>query len=286
MDKRNILIVYFSLELSREIIEAKLISLYLWEKYQLELSVKEILGKTDRKLTDNEYDLIYEGLDWINSLKDHLIIFDDSLNSKKFYRRVLTILDSIGYSYEDEHGIKKYKMQDDDKIVLTIIDHMSLVRPEVGRTKKQEMDLLSQYAITLRNRCGISPVIVMQTNRDATSMDRRKGGTYQTPQLSDAKDSAGPSEDAEIALFLFDPFREKLQTYRGYNISNGLKRNARSLFVLKNRFGESDIEVPLNFFGKIGLFKELPKPEEIISYDELTSLTPVNNTSEINTIQF
>lgn len=274
IDNMNILIIYFSLELSKEMIEGKLLSLYLWEKFNVELSVRDILGKTNRKPTAEEYKLIDEGLQWISSLSDRLVIYDMSLNSKKYYHLLLTELDKQGKSYTDDKGIKRFVMNDTDKVVLAIVDHMSLIRPEEGRTKKQEMDLLSQYAVTIRNRCGVSPVMVMQTNRDATSMDRRKGGTYQTPQLSDSKDSGGPIEDSEIALFLFDPFREKLQTYKGYNISNGLKRNAKSLFVLKNRYGEADVEVPLNFFGRIGLFRELPKPEEITSYDEITELIP------------
>ena len=36
------------------------------------------------------------------------------------------------------------------------------------------MDLISSYLVTLRNRCKISPIVIMQANRDSSSMDRRK----------------------------------------------------------------------------------------------------------------
>ena len=46
----------------------------------------------------------------------------------------------------------------------------------------------------------------------------------------------------------------------------------RSITVLKNRYGESDIEVGTTFYGKCGLWKELPKSDEIYDYEKyLTS---------------
>ena len=41
--------------------------------------------------------------------------------------------------------------------------------------------------------------------------------------------------------------------------------------VLKNRFGDCDVEVGMNFFGGINTFHELPKPDEIFDYERYTS---------------
>lgn len=283
MDNQNIINIMFSLELSKEMIQGKLMSLYLYEKYGVSLGIRDIIGKTNLKPTEEQYAYIEDALNWLESIKSKLIIYDISLNAARYYHLVTKELDKLGITYQDEKGIKQFLPNDPEKVINVIVDHMSLIRPDSGRTKKQEMDLISQYAVTLRNKFAISPIMIMQFNRDQTSMERRKGGTYQTPQLSDAKDSSGPIDDSEICLFLFDPFREKLQSYRGYNIANGLKRNAKSLFILKNRYGESDLEVPLNFFGKIGLFKELPKPEDITDYEALTSLnnSNISNSSDL-----
>lgn len=66
---------------------------------------------------------------------------------------------------------------------------------------------------------------------------------------------------------MFNPFREKLASYKGYNIKE-LEGNFRVLSVLKNRYGEADVEVGCAFYGKTGLFKELPKPDEIYDYEK------------------
>ena len=41
--------------------------------------------------------------------------------------------------------------------------------------------------------------------------------------------------------------------------------------VLKNRYGEADVEIGVNFFGKCGIWKELPKPDEIYDYERYTN---------------
>ena len=45
---------------------------------------------------------------------------------------------------------------------------------------------------------------------------------------------------------------------------------------LKNRNGKSDKNIGVSFFGSIGLWKELPKPEEINDYEPYTKLIQEN----------
>jgi len=40
--------------------------------------------------------------------------------------------------------------------------------------------------------------------------------------------------------------------------------------VLKNRYGDCDVEIGCNFFGAINMFHELPKPDEIYDYYRYT----------------
>ena len=103
---------------------------------------------------------------------------------------------------------------------------------KVIATKKEEIDLASNYLITLRNRCGVSPVVVMQTNRGATSMDRRKEGLSEF-KLEDLKESGTPADDSNVVLAIFNPSREKLASYRGYKVAKGLERYIKIYNLLK-----------------------------------------------------
>lgn len=62
----------------------------------------------------------------------------------------------------------------------------------------------------------------------------------------------------------------------------GLRDRYRGLCLIKNREGEPDKYIPMNFFGEIGLWEELPKAEEISDFSIYAHLVKedVNNNSE------
>ncbi len=41
---------------------------------------------------------------------------------------------------------------------------------------------------------------------------------------------------------------------------------------LKNRYGQADVNKGLAFYGEIGMFRELPKPEDIGDYEPYLTL--------------
>lgn len=104
----------------------------------------------------------------------------------------------------------------------------------------------------------------MQQNRDSSSMDRRKEGLSE-PNLNDVRDSSSPVNDSDVTLQLFYPFREKLNSYRGYPIigDKAFKSGFRSCIINKNRYGIANQVIGMAFYGSVGYFKELPKAESI-----------------------
>ena len=258
---------YFSLEMSGEMLYAKLLSLYIYEKYKVELSTKELLSrKRNYTLSEKNYNIVKECMPWLKKVEEKVHVYDKSLNADSLYSILMKRIESDGHFEQINEHQKIYHMNNEKLVHTVIIDHLSLVRRSNNRTLKEEMDLISAYLVTLRNKCKISPVVIMQTNRSSTSMDRRKEG-LNNMRIDDTKDSGAPAQDAEVIISLFNPFREKLASYKGYNIKE-LEGNFRVLSVLKNRYGEADVEVGCAFYGKIGLFKELPKPDEIYDYEK------------------
>ena len=252
LDDNNFKITYFSLEISAELLFAKLLSLHIFDTYGVELSTKELLSrKKDYKLSEEHYKLVQESMPWLKKVESVISVYDKGLNAKTLYTLLMKELEHEG-TFKETEGRKLYKSNNEDLIHLVVIDHLSLCRPSEGRSLKEEMDLISSYLVTLRNMCKISPLVIMQVNRNSTSMDRRKEGMSNIT-LNDAKDSGSPIQDSEIVISLFSPHREKLSTYRGYDIKQ-LQHNFRSITCLKNRYGESDVEIGCAFYGKIGYF--------------------------------
>jgi replicative DNA helicase len=115
--------------------------------------------------------------------------------------------------------------------------------------------------IILRNKCFHSPVLIQQLSRAISTADRFKLGRVE-PQLSDFKESGCTQEDANVVIALFSPQRYDIETFKEYNITK-LRDRFRSLSVLKNRDGEADKLLGMMFIGEVGVFKELPPPQEM-----------------------
>lgn len=183
----NFLVFYASLEMSSEMVFGKLLSLYIFEKYGVRLSINHIFSrKKNYTLSDDEYKLVMEGLEWIKTIEKKIIIYDKALNADSLYAILMNLLEKQGNFEESEH--RKIYTPNNPKLVFNIvIDHISLLQPNKGRDLKREIDLATSYLITLRNMCKISPIIVQQINRDAASMDRRKQGLSDMYALLDFK---------------------------------------------------------------------------------------------------
>lgn len=271
INNENFKVIYYSLEMSAEALFVKLLSIYLWEKYGKELSFKELLSKKRGKtLSEEDFELVKDAKNWLDRIEEIITVYDRSLTADRMYAHLLKELGKYG-RFEETDTRKIYIPNNKNQVILVVIDHIALMRKDKGRTKKEEIDLASNYLATLRNRCGISPLILMQMNRGSSSMDRRNAG-FQEPQLDDIKDSGGPSEDAEIVLAVFHPHREKLVTYKDYKIKGMLENTFRAIIVLKNRYGDTDVSIGNGFYGNVGVWKELPRGKEINDYEPYLTL--------------
>lgn len=265
LEDGNFHVTYYSLEMSSELLFAKLLSMYIFDTYGIELSTKELFSKEKGyTLSEKDYEIVKSCLPWLHKVEECITVYDKALSAEILYTTLMEELKKTG-TFKEGETRTIYTPNNEDLVHLVVIDHLSLVRKSKGRSLKEEMDLISSYLVTLRNRCQISPLVIMQANRDSTSMDRRKAG-LDNMQISDIKDSGSPAQDAEIIISIFNPFRERLTSYRGYDLK-ALQSRLRSITVLKNRYGEADVEVCCAFYGKCGLWKELPKSDEIYDYD-------------------
>lgn len=254
----------FSLEMSADKILAKLLSTYIFEKYGVRLSLKQLLSVQKGFILNDEcYAIVKECIPWLKRVEFILTIYDKSATAKSIYSNILKELEERG-RFEETDKRKIYYPNDPDLVHLVIIDHLARVFCSPGNTLKQEMDLTSKYLYSLKNRCGISPIVIQQMNRGIQSMDRRKEGMV-IPLTSDLKDTNSTVEDAEIILAIFDPDKAKLNSHRGYDIKQ-LDKKFRSIFVLKSRYGESDVEDFIYYDGKCNKWVEMPASAAIHDY--------------------
>lgn len=259
---KDVSILYYSFEMSEDVLQAKLLSQYIWDTFGEVVTFKDILSYTDT-LSEKHEELINKSIDWLESVDKKLMIYDKALTPNAIYATCKRWLSNFGdFVKIDEHR-EEYVDKNPDKYKVVLIDHVGLIAgPD---SKKVKIDTTVDFFIYFRNKCSITGVFIQQMNRNAKSMDR-KLNSYELYQLDDFKDTSGTTDASEVVMALYFPYREKIPKCEGYPIQNTLKKRFRLCMVLKNRYGIADINIGLNFFGEIGKFNELPKPEEITDY--------------------
>jgi len=268
--KYPVYFLYFSLELPANVLLAKLMSLYCAEEFGVYLTLDDILS-FQSPISDDNIEYLKSAKKWIDGISEHLIIVDSMLNCKTLYHEALNFASRFG-TFEEIEGKKRYLAKNPNQRLIGVIDHGLLMNPSEGRELKQEIDTAASYMVTLKNKLNMSWFMLMQQNRDASSMDRRKAELSE-PTLNDIKQTGAVGDASDVVIQLFYPFREKLATYRGYKIlgDQGLTRWHRSLIISKNRYGIADQVINTWFAGSVGWFLALPPPDQITDYTQFQS---------------
>ena len=261
--ERDPYFIMFNLEMTPEQIYAKLLSMYIYDEFSEQIKFKEMFSRgRDSMLSDSHYELIKRCEPFLDLLDERIIFHDGAFNAERFRNCLNEDLKKFGVFNANE-----YHPFNPNQVVAVIVDHLSLTRASNGHTKKEEMDLVSSYAVQYRNKCCIvSPIMIMQFNRDSGNHERLKQG-LQEPTANDLKDTGAVYEDSHIVIALHSPLKFKLSSYRGYDIK-ALGQNFVSCILLKSRFGTSDIVIGLGFYGDCSTYRELPKADKIVDYDK------------------
>ena len=281
---KPIAILFYSFEMSKEVLFAKLISRYIWETFKQVITYEDILSLTS-PISDEKYEYVKKSIDWIKYLDSLVTVYDKPLSPSGIYGTCKDWLRKFGdFTQLGEHK-ETYDEHDTEMYKIVLIDHVGLIGG--NDSKKVKIDTVADYMIYFRNKCNITGVFVQQLNRGVSSVERKTNG-FELIGLEDFKDSSGTTDASEVVIALYSPYREKIARCEGYPIQNVLKNRFLLVEIIKNRFGRSGVNIGTVFHGEINLFRELPLPTEISDYEEYINLNyvkPVEN-QEIDKKEF
>lgn len=273
---RPIAVLFYSFEMSKEVLFAKLISRYIWETFKQVITYEDILSLT-LPISDEKYEYIKKSIDWIKYLDSLVTVYDKPLSPSGIYGTCKDWLRKFGdFTQVGEHK-ETYDEHDTEMYKIVLIDHVGLIGG--NESKKVKIDTVADYMIYFRNKCNITGVFVQQLNRGVSSVERKING-FELIGLEDFKDSSGTTDASEVVIALYSPYREKIARCEGYPIQNVLKNRFLLVEIIKNRFGRSGVNIGTVFHGEINLFRELPLPTEISDYEEFINLNyvkPIEN---------
>lgn len=258
--------ILFNLEMTRSQIYAKLVSMYIFDTFGEQIRFKEMFSRgKDCILSDEHLELIKQCDSFIDELDKRIKCIDGSLNEEKFVKNLQVELLRFGHW---KSGI--FVPNNPKQVVVSMIDHMSLIKGSQGRSKKEEMDAVSRAGVILRNTTKIlSPIEIAQFNRGSGSDERLKQDMLEPTEM-DFKDTGSLYENAQVVIALYSPVKQKRRTWNKYNVEN-LDQILIGTYLLKSRFGTSNICVATAFYGDCSHYYELPAANQIYDYTKYTN---------------
>lgn len=269
--KVKIKILYFSFEVTLVNKIAKFAAWKLYNNKKILIDINYIKSRGNCKIDDNIKNHILELENEIDILESIITIYDTPLNPTGIHKILQEFYKANGtYEKIDEYKTK-YIPNDPNLYVIGIFDHIGLTRKEQGFTDKQNIDKLSEYCVYHRNKHNFIPVLISQFNRSLAEAERQlklKGSktiNYESlrPQQNDWKETGNIGQDSNVMFGLFSPNRYEIPVFDNYEV-NILGDRFRSINVPKARDGVPDINVGLAYIGEIGMFKELPKADDMM----------------------
>ena len=261
--------ILFSMERSKIYTLAKWTSRKIFLEQGILIPIPKLLGWWDTKLTKDEHDLFLAHRDYIEELCSYCDIIENNHNPTGIYKYIKSYAEANGRIDQIDEYHKIYTPNHSNEIVIPIIDHIGLVRPEKGMNKKEAIDKTSEFMQWARDFLGYSPVVVAQINRDLSNPIYQKMDSFE-PNLDQVKESGRPSEDSDCVISIFQPSRFKTND-NSYKVDKFISPEGgdyfRSIKILKNTYGESEIRCGMAFMGQTGDFKELPKSKEMENFD-------------------
>lgn len=267
-NKLSMKVVLFSFERSKIYTKTKWLARKIFADHGKLIPIGKMLGwYTDNKLTYDEHDLIKMYEDYINELCEFVTIIEGADNPTGCYKYIKKLALERGVVESISEHKKVYVPNNSNEIIIPIVDHIGLTRMERGyTTKKEAIDKLTEYAQEWRDFYGYTPVLVAQITRELGGVQYQKLTEFE-PTIDHIKESGTPGEAADVILSIFDPIRYNT-TVPGYDANKLINKDTgakffRSLKILKNTYGEDSIRVGCAFHGAIGMFRELPKRDDM-----------------------
>lgn len=257
---------YFCLEESKESLIAQFMSYVLFTKSKGKVIVsQETLMSTKSELPQYVIEEIEKHKDYIQGFLECVDYIEDVYHPFGIYKHLLDYAEAHGtqtrktvmYGDKPTEIDDVYIVDDEEEIVLTIVDHISLLSHKAGSSLQDSITQLSGFLINLRNKYGYSSVIVQQQALAQSSIEGIKFNQGE-PTISGLGDSKLTSRAVDISFGIYSPFQNKIEEYESYDTKFYMD-NIRFLSVLLSRHGGLGTKVPLYFNGAINFYSELDR---------------------------
>lgn len=168
-----IAILFYSFEMSKEVLQAKLVSRYIWDEFNEIVTYEDILSLSS-PISERHYELYELSKPWLEKITKLILIYDKPLSPSGVYGTCKEWLRGFGTFIPISEHKEDYIENDPNMYKVVISDHVGLYAGP--GSKKEKIDTVADYMIYFRNKCNITKIFVQQLNRGVSSVDRKTNG--------------------------------------------------------------------------------------------------------------
>jgi replicative DNA helicase len=291
----NIKIFYFALEESRQEFIDTMICNFISSRCNIRMDLLTLQGFRENALDDATMKVIEDNIDEVETLLEKVEVIDSVYNPTGIYKYCRDYADKNGkHVYEDKEFIKNkldkegnkittkeivkvyshYVPNDHNSITIVVVDHMSLLTPEVNKetgTMMSQHQTMAQWSTNyalkqVTKHWGWAVVNVIQQEQSGEKEQfTNTGDSIQKktePSLAGFANNKELQRDAKVIIGVYSPDRFGFEDYHDYDI-NRFRDTFRALKILKNRFGAPNKYYHYLFDGATNRFAELPQPTQV-----------------------
>lgn len=275
-------VIYFTLEMSVEAKYHEFLSHLLFRLDNL------IVSPTQLKSVDNKHPIDQKILDLLQTerYQRYIRLYEEKVQYE-FEDSNPTGINKICRDYAKAHGRfnntmpyevvnpvtgekeTRYKLDpdnpytpdDEEEYRIILIDNAANLTPEKGMSKKETIDKMSKYCITLRDQLKYIVVLIQHQAQSQEGVDNLKLDMVK-PSTNGLAECKTTGNDISMMIGLYSPFKYGKKTYEGYDITK-LRNYCRFMEVIEDRdYGANGNICPLFFNGAVSTWNELPKADD------------------------
>lgn len=274
-------IFYFSFEISHADKMARWASQIIYTRKGKRLPSDYILGRiAGHPLSPEDLKDVEEANREIEEMLKDIVFIERTLTPTEVYESMIGFYEKNGIVHRSAVSKKAAELGKKGEVtswspnaiiakaqVIMIIDHLSYINEEPGKSLKLSMDYMSKLCVSLKKMFHTTIIVIQQFATELLQANRtaqvKKNVMMLTPSRLDFGDSKAPYRDADVVMGLIQPALNLAAFPGGWSLDRegGLGLYLVLNFIMKNRFGSASRAVPIFLDGVTGTAEDLPMPD-------------------------
>jgi len=263
--------IYFNMRSSARLKLQKLMCLYLKLEYDYVIDIPTLLNGVGKlySLEDKHKRAIESASEFFDELEENMHMINGPQTPSDIANAVKRIMEE--YGHRDGQGDYYFDEEHKGQYTMIYIDNTDNLLPESDGYSAMSADALEkrlgEYLDEFKSVYKTTNFVIKPSKISNSRILKDSEPSY--------KDLGNIGKVADVGLVTYNPFDENNNKYLNYPVEDLVirgKNRFRTITVVRNKLGTSNITVGLIFLGECGYVRESPHPNEETDFEDFVGI--------------